>query len=88
MSTRRDENKLIEALKKIPIEERRQQLNELLSIIDEEDSEGLLRMIQEGGTCVELPPARHVTELRGLGGEVWRGGDAQDYVDKERESWR
>lgn len=31
--------------------------------------------------------ARRVTELRGLGKEIWRGEDAQKYVDHERESW-
>lgn len=87
MSTHRDENKLIEALKKIPAAERRRQLQELLSIIDG-DAESLLRMIQEGGTVTEVTHVRRVTELRGLGKEVWRGGDAQGYVDKEQESWR
>ena len=30
---------------------------------------------------------RRVTELRGLGKELWRGRDAQEYVNSERESW-
>lgn len=30
---------------------------------------------------------RRITELRGLGKEVWQTEDAQDYVDAERESW-
>ena len=29
----------------------------------------------------------HITELRGLGKELWQGIDAQDYVNAERDSW-
>ena len=28
-----------------------------------------------------------VLELQGLGKEIWRGVDAQEYVDRERASW-
>jgi hypothetical protein len=28
-----------------------------------------------------------VTELRGLGKEIWAGIDAQEYVNRERDSW-
>jgi hypothetical protein len=35
-----------------------------------------------------VPAPRHsVTALRGLGKEIWRGIDAQDYVDRERAAW-
>lgn len=30
---------------------------------------------------------RHITELRGLGKEIWQGVDAQDYINAERDSW-
>jgi len=30
---------------------------------------------------------RRITELRGLGKEIWHGRDAQQYVDHERDSW-
>ena len=30
---------------------------------------------------------RSITELRGLGKELWRGMDAQEHVRKERDSW-
>lgn len=30
---------------------------------------------------------RSITELRGLGKEIWRQQDAQEYVDQERDSW-
>lgn len=28
-----------------------------------------------------------ILELEGLGAEIWKGIDAQEYVEKERESW-
>jgi len=32
--------------------------------------------------------AKHsVMELEGLGADIWKGIDAQQYVSKERESW-
>lgn len=30
---------------------------------------------------------RSITELRGLGKEVWQGIDAQEYVNQERDAW-
>lgn len=30
---------------------------------------------------------RSIADLRGLGKEIWTGIDAQDYVNKERDSW-
>ena len=30
---------------------------------------------------------RSILELQGLGKEIWRGIDAQEYVDRERASW-
>jgi dihydroneopterin aldolase len=32
-------------------------------------------------------PKRSILELRGLGKEIWRGIDAQEYVNQERDSW-
>ena len=32
-------------------------------------------------------PKRSITELKGLGKEIWKGIDAQDYVNQERDSW-
>ncbi len=30
---------------------------------------------------------RHVTQLRGLGKEIWQRRDAQEYVNAERDAW-
>jgi len=32
-------------------------------------------------------PRRSIMELEGLGKEIWEGIDAQEYVDRERDSW-
>jgi hypothetical protein len=32
-------------------------------------------------------PSRSILELKGLGKEIWKGLDAQAYVDQERRSW-
>ena len=32
-------------------------------------------------------PEHDITELRGLGKEIWEGIDAQEYVNEERLSW-
>ncbi len=33
------------------------------------------------------PAKRSIKELRGLGKEIWLGIDAQEYVNRERDSW-
>jgi hypothetical protein len=35
-----------------------------------------------------IEPAHEITELRGLGKEVWNNFDAQDYINAERDSWK
>ncbi|MGF1540895.1 MAG: hypothetical protein ACFCU5_10670 [Pleurocapsa sp.] len=30
---------------------------------------------------------RNIMELEGLGQDIWRGFDAQEYVNRERQSW-
>ena len=33
------------------------------------------------------PPKRNIMDLHGLGKEIWKDSDAQDYVDKLRGEW-
>jgi hypothetical protein len=33
------------------------------------------------------PQKRSITELRGLGKEIWEGIDAQDYINQIRSEW-
>ena len=50
-----------------------------------EDRERLMRVL--------LPRAEpnvrkhRITEIRGLGKDIWHGVDAQEYVNAERDSW-
>ena len=32
-------------------------------------------------------PRHHITEMRGLGKDLWQGIDPQDYLNTERDSW-
>ncbi|MGI8839158.1 MAG: hypothetical protein ACR2H4_21340 [Pyrinomonadaceae bacterium] len=32
-------------------------------------------------------PRRHITEMRGLGKDLWQGIDPQDYLNAVRDSW-
>ena len=36
---------------------------------------------------IDASSPHSITELRGLGKEIWHGIDAQEYVDHERASW-
>jgi hypothetical protein len=36
----------------------------------------------------EYPQSRSLLELEGLGAEMWKGMDAQKYVDELRDEWR
>jgi hypothetical protein len=38
-------------------------------------------------TTDKAAPPHSITELRGLGKEIWQGEDAQEYVNQERDSW-
>ena len=50
-----------------------------------------LRLLEELAAIVRyrvIPkPKRSILELRGLGKEIWKGIDAQKYVNQERDSW-
>ena len=37
--------------------------------------------------CSDSPQPRHITEMRGLGKELWQEIDPQDYLNAERDSW-
>jgi hypothetical protein len=47
-----------------------------------EDLKAILRRRTRVG-----PKQHSITELRGLGKEIWEGIDAQEYVNQERASW-
>jgi hypothetical protein len=43
--------------------------------------------LMEALTVPRLMSRRSITEMRGLGKEIWQGQDAQDYVNQERDLW-
>ena len=51
--------------------------------LTEEDRERLVQALTAGPNG----GGRRITELRGLGKEIWHSQDAQQYVDHERDSW-
>ncbi|MEW6210800.1 MAG: hypothetical protein AB1631_20715 [Acidobacteriota bacterium] len=60
-----------------------------LASLPKEDRLRLLAMLANGLTEI-LPPddrRRSLFELEGLGAEIWKGIDAQEYVDDLRNEW-
>ena len=49
-----------------------------------EDREKLVRALQQQSESVH---GHRITEMRGLGRDLWQGVDAQDYINSERDSW-
>lgn len=48
----------------------------------------LLTLYHDRITHPELEePLHDITELRGLGKEIWEGIDVQEYINEERRSW-
>ena len=53
-----------------------------------EDQVRLAEVLNKRSTQAEVSPKRRsITELRGLGKEIWQGIDAQEYVKRERAAW-
>lgn len=47
----------------------------------------LAMLLVESLEVSEPKPKRRISELRGLGKELWKGIDAQEYVDQLRSEW-
>jgi hypothetical protein len=60
-----------------------EELIEAASRLAPEERERLIRALAQP----TLEPEHEITELEGLGKEVWNDIDAQDYVNAERDSW-
>ena len=54
-----------------------------------EDQLSLVEIISAGlkKTLMKKRVKHRITEIEGLGADIWQGIDAQEYVRKERESW-
>ena len=60
-----------------------EELIQAASRLAPEERERLIRALAKH----TLKPEHEVTELRGLGKEVWNNINAQDYINTERNSW-
>lgn len=51
--------------------------------------EDLAEQIRQQLLLKQVPPKRKhsILELEGLGQEIWKGIDAQEYINQERDSW-
>lgn len=64
--------------------------SELLTIIQNLDTDEQLKLLEELAVIVRSKvkkKKRSILELEGLGKEIWESVDAQEYVDRERDSW-
>jgi hypothetical protein len=64
--------------------------DELLAIIQNLDTDEQLKLLEELAIMVRSKlkkKERSILELEGLGKEIWESIDAQEYVDRERDSW-
>ena len=44
--------------------------------------------VAPGNASGDVPAELRLTNLRGLGKEIWQGEDAQEYVNRLRDEWR
>ena len=64
--------------------------NDVLTMIQKLDAEDQLQLIEELAVILRnrVTKKKHsLLELKGLGKEIWKGMDAQEYVDRERGAW-
>ena len=63
------------------------QIRQLLPYLTDEERKQLAEELRNMIENDEKRPRHQITELEGLGKEIWEGIDAQEYVDRERSSW-
>ena len=63
---------VLNAARQLSVEERKELVKQLVDTLD----------IQESS-----PQKRRLSELRGLGKELWQDIDAQEYLDQLRDEW-
>ena len=62
---------IISEVQLLSVDQRRELLDQLQSLVLSADDE---------------PPPR-ITDLEGLGAEIWQGIDVQAYIEQERDAW-
>ncbi len=63
---------LLSQIRSLPLEEQQKLLEELQVIVRD---------------AMEHQPMHHITELEGLGAEIWKDVDVEAYINNERDSW-
>ena len=61
---------------------------EISQLTDNEKITLLSKLMLEISRNIKREQKCNIYDLKGLGKEIWEGVDAQEYVNKERESWR
>lgn len=62
---------IINQVKLLPQEEQREVLDQLVELVHKRDDK----------------PRPRITEIEGLGAEIWHGLSVNDYINQERDSW-
>lgn len=58
------------------------------TILDGLEDAGLIAIAGHDNSPAEKPSKKHsIMELRGLGAEIWKDENVDEYLRKERESW-
>ena len=65
----------------------REVLNQIQHLTPDEQFQLLEDLVALVRRQTRMRPRRSVLEFKGLGKEMWEGMDAQEYVNRERESW-
>ncbi len=62
---------------------------EVLQLVERLPREEQQLLLAELAARIDQPAELHysIRELRGLGKEIWKGIDAQAYVNEERDAW-
>ncbi|MBL8134842.1 MAG: hypothetical protein JNL42_23480 [Anaerolineae bacterium] len=63
---------ILQEIRGLPIRERKRLITLIIDTLPDE---------------LDSPAKRSISELRGLGKEIWEGVDAQTYVDELRSEW-
>jgi hypothetical protein len=62
-------------------------LREVEALSEAEQLELVARMSARLHRLASSESSTSILDLQGLGSDIWRGQDAQDYVNHERSSW-
>lgn len=60
---------------------------EQAKLLSPHEQEELAKLLMDWMETAPLKPPHRLSELRGLGKEIWQGMDAQEYVHSLREEW-